>query len=113
MAVCGRKLLEGEENRLSAVAGRASVSLYSQQVSYAAPSYGRMSYLLSSRFDVPEEMLTASQAQQAEASPPKEGEDEELEEEEVEEEEVEDKEEEGEEEEGQWDLGVYSIYAEK
>lgn len=80
------------------VAGPASVSLYSQQVSYAAPSYGRMSYLLSSRFDVPEEMLTASQAQQAEASPPKQGEDEEVEEEEKEE--VEDKEEEAEEEEG-------------
>lgn len=93
-----RKLLEGEENRLSVVAGPASVSLYSQQVSYAAPSYGRMSYLLSSRFDVPEEMLTASQVQQAKASPPKE-EDEELEEEE-EDDEVEDKEEEGEEEDG-------------
>ncbi|TWW60670.1 neurofilament light chain b isoform X1 [Takifugu flavidus] len=92
-----RKLLEGEENRLSVVAGPASASLYSQQVSYAAPSYGRMSYLLSSRFDVPEEMLTASQVQQAKASPPKEGEDEELEEEE-EDAEVEDKEEEGEEE---------------
>lgn len=94
-----RKLLEGEENRLSVVAGPASVSLYSQQVSYAAPSYGRMSYLLSSRFDVPEEMLTASQVQQAKASPPKEGEDEELEEEE-EDDEVEHKEEEGEEEDG-------------
>lgn len=81
------------------VAGPASVSLYSQQVSYAAPSYGRMSYLLSSRFDVPEEMLTARQAQQAEASPPKEGEDEEVEEGE-EKEEVEDEEEEAEEEEG-------------
>lgn len=81
------------------VAGPASVSLYSQQVSYAAPSYGRMSYLLSSRFDVPEEMLTASQVQQAKASPPKEGEDEELEEEE-EDDEVEHKEEEGEEEDG-------------
>lgn len=63
------------------VAGPASVSLYSQQVSYAAPSYGRMSYMLSSRFDVPEEMLTASQVQKSEASPPKEGEDEEEEEE--------------------------------
>lgn len=81
IAACVRKLLEGEENRLSVVAGPASVSLYSQQVSYAAPSYGRMSYLLSSRFDVPEEMLTASQVQKAEASPPKEGEDEEEEEE--------------------------------
>lgn len=94
-----RKLLEGEENRLSVVAAPASVSLYSQQVSYAAPSYGRMSYLLSSHFDVPEEMLTASQVQQAKASPPKEGEDEELEEEE-EDNEVEDKEQEGEEEDG-------------
>lgn len=77
------------------VGGPASISLYSQQVSYAAPSYGRPSYLLSSRFDVPEEMITAGQAQQAEASPPKEREDEELEEQEEEEnEEVEDKDEE-------------------
>lgn len=86
------------------VAGPPPVSLHSHQLSYAPPSYGRMSFLLSSRFDGPEEMLSASLAQQAEASPPKEGEDEELEEEE---EEVEDKEEEGdEEEEGQWGLGV-------
>lgn len=89
------------------VAGPASVSLRSQQVSYAAPSFGRVSYLLSSRFDVPEEVLTASQALQAEASPPKVGEDEELEEE------AEDKEEEGEEEEGgRWGLGVCSKQAE-
>lgn len=78
------------------VAGPASASLFSHQVSYASPAYGRMSFLLSSRFDVPEEMLTASQVQQAKASPPKEGGEEELEEEEDEEEkeEVEDKEEE-------------------
>lgn len=87
------------------VAGPPPVSLRSHQLSYAPPSYGRTSFLLSSRFDAAEEMLTANLAQQAEASPPEEEEDEEVEEEE---EEVEDKEgeEEGEEEEGQWGLGV-------
>lgn len=77
------------------VAGPASVSVYSQ-AAYAAPSYGRMQfcaapYLLSSRLYAPEEVLSASQAQQAEASPPRE-------EEEEEEEEVEAEEDQGEEE---------------
>lgn len=76
-----RKLLEGEESRLN-VAGTASISVYSQ-AAYAAPSYVRTQlcaapYLLSSRLYAPEEALSASQAQQAGASPP--GEEEEKEE---------------------------------
>lgn len=67
-----RKLLEGEESRLNVAAGPTSISGYSQKVSYAAPSYGRTSYLLSSRFHTLEEMLTASRALEAEASPPQE-----------------------------------------
>ncbi|KAM7017675.1 neurofilament light polypeptide-like [Tautogolabrus adspersus] len=78
-----RKLLEGEENRLS-MTGPGSVNVYSQAL-YSAPSYGRTQfslqsqlssvppYLLSSRFytsSLPtEETISASQAQQAEASP--------------------------------------------
>ncbi|CAK6950388.1 neurofilament light chain b [Scomber scombrus] len=42
-----RKLLEGEENRLS-VAGPGSVSVYSQSM-YAAPSYGRSLYSMQSQ----------------------------------------------------------------
>nr|XP_046242645.1 neurofilament light chain b [Scatophagus argus] len=105
-----RKLLEGEENRLN-VAGPASVSLYSQAV-LAAPPYGRTQlssaapYLLSSRLYTSslsmEETISASQAQQAEASPPQEEEQQE-EEEQVEEgekkEEEEEEQEQGEEEE--------------
>uniref|UniRef100_A0A672HBV7 Neurofilament, light polypeptide b n=1 Tax=Salarias fasciatus TaxID=181472 RepID=A0A672HBV7_SALFA len=95
-----RKLLEGEENRLSAT-GPGSVSVYSQSM-YAAPSYGRsqassqsllssaVPYPLSSRLYTSslstEETVSASQAQQAEACPPEEeeegGEEEEQEEEE-------------------------------
>lgn len=81
-----RKLLEGEESRLNVAAGPTSISVYSQKVSYAAPSYGRTSHLLSSRFQTLEEMLTASRALEAEASPPQE-EDKDDVEEEVEEEE--------------------------
>ncbi|XP_061585810.1 LOW QUALITY PROTEIN: neurofilament light chain b [Cololabis saira] len=113
-----RKLLEGEENRLN-VAGPGS--LYSQ-TTYAAPSFARTQfsvqpqfssgapYLLSSRLYSSmlstEEVISASQAQQAEASPTQaEGEDqveekEEEEEEDGKEEEVEDEQdEEGEDEE--------------
>uniref|UniRef100_A0A3B4XTZ6 Neurofilament light chain n=1 Tax=Seriola lalandi dorsalis TaxID=1841481 RepID=A0A3B4XTZ6_SERLL len=89
-----RKLLEGEENRLNA------------QLSSAAP------YLLSSRFYTSsvfkEETISASQAQQAEASAPQEDDDEQVEEEEKEEEEeeqVEEKEEEAEKEEEQGEEG--------
>ncbi|XP_029019722.1 neurofilament light chain b [Betta splendens] len=109
-----RKLLEGEESRLS-VAGPGSASIYSQAM-YAAPSYGRTHvslqsaapFLLSSRLYTSslatEEAISASQAQQAEASPPEEEEEEQVEEEEKEEEEQEqEEEEEGEGEEGQED----------
>uniref|UniRef100_A0A3B3XLI4 IF rod domain-containing protein n=1 Tax=Poecilia mexicana TaxID=48701 RepID=A0A3B3XLI4_9TELE len=75
-----RKLLEGEENRLNSL------------LSSAAP------YLLSSRLYSPslftEDVITASQAQQAESSPPQEEEEEEEEGEQVEEEEKEGEEEE-------------------
>ncbi|KAM9393608.1 neurofilament light polypeptide-like [Pholidichthys leucotaenia] len=115
-----RKLLEGEENRLS-VAGPGSITVYSQ-AAYAAPSYGRtqaslqpqlssaVPYLLSSRLYTSslstEETISASQAQEAEASPPQEEEEEEEEKgEEEKEEEVEEqgdeKEEEAEEEQGE------------
>uniref|UniRef100_A0A3P8V0K3 Neurofilament light chain b n=2 Tax=Cynoglossus semilaevis TaxID=244447 RepID=A0A3P8V0K3_CYNSE len=108
-----RKLLEGEESRFSSgVAGGVS-SLYSHSLS--APSFSRpvfssfssgTSYLVTSRLlssvSTTEGIVSASHAQQAEASPP--GEEEEEEEEEKEEEEEvkdeeeveEDKEEEGE-----------------
>uniref|UniRef100_A0A3B4ETW8 Neurofilament light n=1 Tax=Pundamilia nyererei TaxID=303518 RepID=A0A3B4ETW8_9CICH len=108
-----RKLLEGEENRLN-VAGPISVTGYSQAM-FSAPSYGRTQismhsqlssaapYLLSSRLyttSLPtEETISASQAQQAEASPPEEEEEEQVEEEEKAEEE-EKEEEEAEQEEG-------------
>ncbi|XP_019949177.2 neurofilament light chain b [Paralichthys olivaceus] len=109
-----RKLLEGEENRLN-VASPGSASIYSQAM-YATPSYGRTQiymqsqlssappYLLSSRFYSPsfstEETISASQAHQAEASPPQDEEEEQVEEEEdqVEEEEKEEEEEQEEEE---------------
>lgn len=93
-----RKLLEGEESRLS-VAGPGSVSAYSQAM-FAAPSYGRTQismqsaapYLMSSRlYTSPlftQETISASQAQRAEASPPQEEEEQDEEEDEqVEEEE--------------------------
>lgn len=108
-----RKLLEGEENRLN-VAGPISVTGYSQAM-FSAPSYGRTQismhsqlssaapYLLSSRLyttSLPtEETISASQAQQAEASPPEEEEEEQVEEEEKAEEEEEAEQEEGGEEE--------------
>ncbi|XP_074494821.1 neurofilament light chain b [Sebastes fasciatus] len=109
-----RQLLEGEENRLN-VAGPGSFNVYSQAM-YGTPSYGRSQfstqsqlssapqyllssappYLLSSRFYTSslstEETISASQAQQAEASPPHE--EDEEEEEQVEEEEKEEEEEE-------------------
>ncbi|XP_068995170.1 neurofilament light polypeptide-like [Embiotoca jacksoni] len=91
-----RKLLEGEENRFN-VAGPGSFAVYSQAM-YAAPSYGRTQfsmqsqlssaapYLRSSRLYTSllstEEPISASQAQQAEASPPEEEEEEQVEEEE-------------------------------
>lgn len=56
----------------------ASVSVYSQ-AAFAAPSYGRAPYLLSSRPYATEETVSASQAQPAEASPPREEEEEEEE----------------------------------
>uniref|UniRef100_A0A669BDA3 Neurofilament light chain n=1 Tax=Oreochromis niloticus TaxID=8128 RepID=A0A669BDA3_ORENI len=101
-----RKLLEGEENRLN-VAGPISVTGYSQAM-FSAPSYARTQismhsqlssaapYLLSSRLyttSLPtEETISASQAQQAEASPPEEEEEEQVEEEEKAEEEKEEEE---------------------
>nr|XP_020446285.1 neurofilament light polypeptide [Monopterus albus] len=105
-----RKLLEGEESRLNVVRP-GSVSVYSQAM-YTAPPYGRTQvsmqsqlsaaapYLLSSRLYAPslstEETISASQAQQAEASPPQEeGEQVEEEEEEDQGEEEEDEEEQG------------------
>ncbi|XP_037608822.1 neurofilament light polypeptide isoform X1 [Sebastes umbrosus] len=105
-----RKLLEGEESRFSVgVAGGVS-SMYGH--SYSAPSFGRpilssmssgssylvTSRLLSSSFSTTEGIISASHAQQAEASPP--GEEEEEEEEAEAEEEVKEEEEEKEEEEG-------------
>ncbi|XP_072243131.1 neurofilament light chain b [Leuresthes tenuis] len=90
-----RKLLEGEENRLN-VAGPGSVSVYSQAM-YSAPPFGRAPvsmqsqlasaapYLLRSRLYTSslstEEVISASQAYQAEASPPEEEEGEQVEEE--------------------------------
>uniref|UniRef100_A0A3Q3FVA6 Neurofilament light chain n=1 Tax=Kryptolebias marmoratus TaxID=37003 RepID=A0A3Q3FVA6_KRYMA len=117
-----RKLLEGEEDRLS-VERQVPFTVYSHAMS-SAPSYGRVQvsmqsqlssaapYLLSSRLYSSslstEDAISASQAQQAEARPPQEEEEEEEveqveEEEEKEEEEeemAEEKEEEEEEEEG-------------
>ncbi|XP_014855042.1 PREDICTED: neurofilament light polypeptide [Poecilia mexicana] len=103
-----RKLLEGEENRLN-VPKQGSFSIYSQAMG-PAPAYGRAQvstqsllssaapYLLSSRLYSPslftEDVITASQAQQAESSPPQEEEEEEEEGEQVEEEEKEGEEEE-------------------
>lgn len=92
------------------MAGPGSVSVYSQ-ATYTAPSFGRMQlsmqpqlssaapYLLSSRLYTSmlstEEAITATQAQQAEASPSQEEEEEQVEEDEKEEEAEEDEEEEG------------------
>ncbi|XP_027890622.1 neurofilament light chain b [Xiphophorus couchianus] len=103
-----RKLLEGEENRLN-VPKQGSFTVYSQAMG-PAPAYGRVQvstqsllssaapYLLSSRLYSPslftEDVITASQAQQAESSPPQEEEEEEEEGEQVEEEEKEGEEEE-------------------
>ncbi|XP_076026842.1 neurofilament light polypeptide-like, partial [Genypterus blacodes] len=108
-----RKLLEGEETRLS-VAGPGSASLYSQSF-YAPQSYGRtqvsmqpqlssaLPYLLSSRlYSAPiytEEIISATQVQQAKASPPEEEEEEEDEEEKEEVEEEQEEEEDEQEEE--------------
>lgn len=83
-----RRLLEGEESRLNVASGLASVSVYSQ-AAYASPAYGRTQlsrapYLLSSRPYATEEKLSASRAQQAEASPPREEDEEEEEKEEEE-----------------------------
>ncbi|XP_043968609.1 neurofilament light chain b [Gambusia affinis] len=98
-----RKLLEGEENRLN-VPKQGSFNIYSQAMG-PTPAYGRAQvstqsllssaapYLLSSRLYSPslftEDVITASQAQQAESSPPQEEEEEEEEGEQVEEEEKE------------------------
>ncbi|XP_021164609.2 neurofilament, light polypeptide b [Fundulus heteroclitus] len=111
-----RKLLEGEEIRLSAPKP-GSFAVYSQTMSHA-PAYGRAQvstqsllssaapYMLSSRLFSPslrtDDVITASQAQQAEASLPQEEEEaEQVEEEEEEEKEGEEEEvaDEGEEEE--------------
>ncbi|KAM7369174.1 hypothetical protein PAMP_013467 [Pampus punctatissimus] len=104
-----RKLLEGEESRLSVGMGGGVSSLYSHSLS--APSFARpilsslssgASYLMTSRLlsssvSTTEGIISASHTQQAEASPPVE--EKEEEEEEVKEEEEEEKqEEEGEEE---------------
>lgn len=105
-----RKLLEGEEDRLS-VERPGHFGIYSQAVS-STPSYGRVQvsmqsqlssaapYLLSSRLYsslLPtEDAISASQAQQAEARPLQEAEEEEGEEKEEEEEEMADEKEEGE-----------------
>ncbi|XP_028313004.1 neurofilament light chain b [Gouania willdenowi] len=105
-----RKLLEGEETRLSA-AETGPVSVYSQSM-YAAPSYGKVQestrsllssaapYLMSSRLYTSlsnEEMISSSQAQQAEARPAEEEKGEEEEEDEEEEKEGEEEDEEDEE----------------
>ncbi|KAF7199777.1 light polypeptide [Nothobranchius furzeri] len=103
-----RKLLEGEEDRLN-VERPSSFMVYSQAMGIA-PGYGRAQistlpqmsaaapYLLSSRFYSSsvstEQPISASHAQQAEASPPQEEDEEEGEQ--VEEEEKEQEEEEGE-----------------
>lgn len=108
-----RKLLEGEEDRLNVV-GPGSFNVYSHAM-YAPPAYGRMafslqsqlssaaSYPMSSRFYTSslsaDETISASQAQQAEASPPHEEEEEEVEQ--VVEKKKEEDAEEGQEEEGE------------
>ncbi|XP_042250167.1 neurofilament light polypeptide [Thunnus maccoyii] len=99
-----RKLLEGEESRFNVGMGGGVSSLYSHSLS--APSFARpvlsslssgASYLMTSRLlsssvSTTEGIISASHAQQAEATPSKE--EEEKEEEEVKEEEEEEKEEE-------------------
>ncbi|KAG7480662.1 hypothetical protein MATL_G00058670 [Megalops atlanticus] len=121
-----RKLLEGEETRFSVGGLGAMSSMFSHGVS-AAPSFGRSMFslqssvssgapyllssrLLSSSFSSADEIIAASQAQQAEAAPLKEeaeeeeGEEEKAEEEKGEEEKAEEEkaeEEKGEEEEAQ------------
>nr|XP_019938118.1 PREDICTED: neurofilament light polypeptide-like [Paralichthys olivaceus] len=107
-----RKLLEGEESRFSGgVAGGVS-SFYGHSLSapsYArpllsslssGPSYLMTSRLLSSSFSTTEGIISASHAQQAEASPPGEEEEEEEKGEEATEEEVKEEEEAEKEEEG-------------
>ncbi|XP_034068464.1 neurofilament, light polypeptide b [Gymnodraco acuticeps] len=107
-----RKLLEGEENRFN-VSGPGSFNVYSQSMYATPPSFRRTQfsmqsqltsaapYMLSSRFysrSLPtEETISASQAQQAEASLPQEEDEEQLEEEEREEVEEEKEEDQGEE----------------
>ncbi|XP_004072592.1 neurofilament light polypeptide [Oryzias latipes] len=106
-----RKLLEGEENRLS-VAGSGLVSLCPQNM-YTSPCFGRVQvstqsqlssaapYLMSTRMYSPlrstKEEISASLMQEAEASPPK-GEEEQVEQKEKEQEEELEDEKEGEEE---------------
>lgn len=95
MFLCIRNLLEGEESRLN-VSRAAPATVYSQAL-YCTPSYGRTQlsavspFLLSSRLFSStlstEDRISASQAQQAEASPPQEEEEEQGEEEEDEKEE--------------------------
>ncbi|MEQ2235794.1 hypothetical protein ILYODFUR_005870 [Ilyodon furcidens] len=100
-----RKLLEGEESRFSVGVTGGMASLYSHTL--AAPSFTRpilsslssgTSYLMTSRLlssSTAEGVISASHAQQAEASPPAEEEEEEEEAEEVKEEEQEEQKEEG------------------
>ncbi|MEQ2260245.1 hypothetical protein XENORESO_010455 [Xenotaenia resolanae] len=100
-----RKLLEGEESRFSVGVTGGVASLYSHTL--AAPSFTRpilsslssgTSYLMTSRLlssSTAEGVISASHAQQAEASPPAEEEEEEEEAEEVKEEEQEEQKEEG------------------
>ncbi|MEQ2310958.1 hypothetical protein AMECASPLE_014660 [Ameca splendens] len=100
-----RKLLEGEESRFSVGVTGGVASLYSHTL--AAPSFTRpilsslssgTSYLMTSRLlssSTAEGVISASHAQQAEASPPAEEEEEEDEAEEVKEEEQEEQKEEG------------------
>lgn len=95
---CFRKLLEGEESRLN-VPRAGPHTVYSQAM-YCTPSYGRTQlstaspFLLSSQLFSStlstEDKISASQAQQAEASPPQKEEQEEEEGGEKEEEVVED-----------------------
>ncbi|KAI9521679.1 hypothetical protein NQZ68_003834 [Dissostichus eleginoides] len=107
-----RNLLEGEENRFN-VSGPGSFNVYSQSMYATPPSFRRTQfsmqsqltsaapYMLSSGFysrSLPtEEKISASQAQQAEASLPQEEDEEQLEEEEREEVEEEKEEDQGEE----------------
>ncbi|XP_041667149.1 neurofilament light polypeptide [Cheilinus undulatus] len=107
-----RKLLEGEESRFNVGLAGGVSSLYSH--SFSAPAFARpvlsslssgTSYLMTSRLlsssvSTTEGIISASQAQQAEAGPPAEEEEQEEKEEEKEEEEKEEEKEEEAEEEG-------------